>query len=133
MNRLTYFLKLMGNSKIHSGAKCNVCGSTPMFQGDFHLLASEFMDICNSKYCVSNEGITRKARYLKMVDLFHPFQNHGSSKFVSFQVTSEREFNICMKWLSEIGHRCENHEGKFIISTDITRPQWYEYLYQVQD
>lgn len=132
MNRLTYFLQLMGNSKSHAGNKCNKCGCTPMIVNDFHFLASEFLGICNSRYCPSSEGIIEKTRFLKMVELFHPFVSFNANGLITLEMTSNREFDLCLKWIFEIEHKYETHDGNFIILTDITRPQWYEYLYRVQ-
>ncbi|GAA6206549.1 hypothetical protein [Thalassotalea sp. SU-HH00458] len=131
MNRLTYFLQLMGKSKYYSGSQCNECGSIPMLLNEYHYLGYEFLNMCHSKHCPSNKRSSVKGLSIKMIDLFEEFRIFDGD-YVSFQMTSEREYNLCLKFLYEINHTYECIDRRFFkIRSNITRTQWYEYLYKV--
>lgn len=122
MTQLNYYLSLMNQKYSISEQK--------QIGYDFLELGSKFCDIAHSKYHPLNKGKLEKDIYLPMIYLFEEYKIHGDGKFIYFQFPNYKEYYLCLIFLDQIKHKYQTIHSEFIIKSDITRTQWYEYLFQ---
>ena len=132
LTNLEFYLKLANGAKYHSPSKCKDCGTLPMFLHTFHYLGNEYLGICYSTDCRSNNSDSEKDIYLKMISLFEQSVTFTQDGFAYFEFSSSNQLDICTHWLFEIGHKYNFDYGKCAVKSDITKSQYYRYLYQSQ-
>lgn len=113
------------------------CGSSCLFLPALEYLALEVfgINICHSKYC--------EKRADKELQVLAPlFQAYKVPSFDDTKPYVERKvklsfddhnaFQLCLRWLFEIGVRYETVGGTYDIVTDLTPLDWTEILYQTR-